>query len=111
MNTANAQKTAFILTILFSAAAFFLPINSANANPMTYPPAPSTDLPTLVIQTPENYSDTYAINMLELNFTITNPKSWDSYGGIMSMPAVGYYTVMVYLDETQKYLQPNLGSP
>jgi hypothetical protein len=111
VNTANAQKTAFIVTIFFSAAAFFLPINSANANPMTYPPAPSTDLPTLVIQTPENYSDTYAGNTLELNFTITKPKSWDSYGGIMSMPAVGYYTVMVYLDETQKYLQPNLGSP
>ncbi len=100
-----------ISAVLISLVTGTLSVEIIKANPIPYPPAPSTDLPTLTIQTPENNSDNYANNNLELNFSVTKPDSWDSYGGMLIMPAVGSYVVWVYLDGTLKYHSLNLGSP
>jgi hypothetical protein len=111
MSTKAAVRATLIVSLLISLVTGTLFVEVTKANPMPYPPTPSTDLPTLTIQTPENNSDTYANNNLELNFSVTKPDSWDSYGGMLIMPAVGSYVVWVYLDGTLKYYSLNLGSP
>jgi hypothetical protein len=111
MNKKTVMAILIIAGFLLSIVAGIQAVEVAKANPIPFPPAPSTDLPTLVIQPPENFSDTYSSNTLELNFTVTKPYSWDSYGGMLIMPAVGGYIVWVYLDGTLKYHSSNLGSP
>jgi len=90
----------FILALLFSIAAVLQSISLVSANPVPYPPAPNTDLPTLTVQTPPNYSDCYAANTVILSFAVTKPDSWNSYwlGVTSGLPVVGDYSVWVYLD-------------
>jgi len=69
----------------------------ATANPIPYPNTPSTELPTLTIRTPKNYSDYYANNTFKLEFIIIQPESWNSYyRGFI--PIIGSYGTRVYLD-------------
>jgi len=72
-------------------------VRFATANPIPYPDTPSTELPTLIIRTPENYSDCYADDTFKLDFIIIQPESWDSYyRGFI--PIIGSYGTRVYLD-------------
>jgi hypothetical protein len=71
-------------------------VSLVKANPVPYPSTPNTDLPTLTVQTPQNYSDIYAENLLILNFSVTKPDSWNHYH--LGIPAIGDYQVYVYLD-------------
>jgi hypothetical protein len=94
------KKTALALVLIF---ALLFPVAGtelvkiAGANAIPYPVTPSTDLPTLVIQTPEPHSPSYANNTLELNFTVIQPDSWDSYY-MDFMPTVGRCLDYCYLD-------------
>jgi hypothetical protein len=94
------KKTALALVLIF---ALLFPatgtelVKIAGANAIPYPPTPNTDLPTLVIQTPEPHSPSYANNTLELNFTVIQPNSWDSYY-MDFMPTVGRCYGYCYLD-------------
>ena len=72
----KAFTEAFIPSLLFSLVAGTMLVEVARGNPITYPDAPSTDLPTLKIQPPQNHSETYASNTLKLNFSVTKPDSW-----------------------------------
>lgn len=63
---------------------------------MPYPSTPNTDLPTLTVQTPQNYSGIYAENSFILNYTVTKPDSWNNYH--LGIPVIGDYQVFVYLD-------------
>ena len=89
---------AFILALLFSTVALLQFVSLAKANPVPYPPEPNTDLPTLTVQTPQNYSDIYAENSVILNFSVTKPDSWNHYW-MFGFPVIGDYSVWVYLDE------------
>jgi hypothetical protein len=92
------KKTALALaaTMLFMAVTCPT-VRFATANPIPYPDTPSTELPTLIIRTPKNYSDYYADNTFKLDFIIIQPESWDSlYRGFI--PIIGSYGTLVYLD-------------
>jgi hypothetical protein len=73
--------TAFIMVLLFSAAALFQFASVASANPMDgtpVPPAfqmPNEDPPKVTVQSPLN-TTTYFENEVLLNFTVTKPDSW-----------------------------------
>ena len=78
----------------------------ANANPIPYPSAPNTELPTLTIQTPESQSLLYANNSMAMNFTVIQPDSWlFYYNGFF--PYVGRCYVYVYLDGSSKQAFPS----
>lgn len=81
---------------LFSAVALLQVVGLANANPVPYSSKPSTEWPTLTVETPQNYSDIYAENSFRLNYSVTKPDSWDHYH--LGIPVVGDYHVFVYLD-------------
>jgi len=72
--------TAFIMALLFSAAALLQYANLVSANPLDgtpVPPAyqmPNKDPPTVTIQSPLNI--TYFENYVWLNFTVLQPYSW-----------------------------------
>ena len=66
----------------------------AEANPIVQP---TNELPTLTVQTPEPSSPYYAVNALELNFTVTEPQSWNAYQ-YGTIPEVGYAQIFLYLD-------------
>ena len=87
---------AFILALVLSTVALLQFVSLAKANPVPYPPTPNTDLPTITVQTPQNYSDTYAENSVILNFSVTKPDSWNHYH--LGIPVIGDYQVFVYLD-------------
>jgi len=71
---------AFIVALLFSAAALFQFVSLASANPFLgtpVPPAyqtPNKDPPIVTIQSPLN--TTYYENEVSLNFTVIQPDSW-----------------------------------
>lgn len=79
----------------------------ADANPIPYPSTPSTELPTLVIRSPKNYSDYYADGTFKLDFIIIKPESWNTYYiniGIR-LPIIGVCIFYVYLDGTYTFPQ------
>ncbi|MEM2999512.1 MAG: hypothetical protein QXX34_03185 [Candidatus Bathyarchaeia archaeon] len=78
-------------------------VKFADANIIPYPDTPSTELPTLVIRSPKNYSDYYADNTFRLDFVIIEPESWDLY--YKFFPIVGEYYLAVYLDGVRSILQ------
>ncbi|MCW4017496.1 MAG: hypothetical protein NWF00_02245 [Candidatus Bathyarchaeota archaeon] len=89
-------------------------IEGAKANPVPYPPAPSTDLPTLHVPPPKNYSSAYACNSFDLRFTVIEPSSWDSYKdqlGIIYDPIIGEFSVYVYLDGNLSFSRRYEGTP
>jgi len=92
------KKTALALAAIMLSVAVACPtVEIAAANPIPYPDTPSTELPTLISRTPENYSDYYADNTFKLDFIIIQPESWDSYyRGFI--PIIGSYGMRVYLD-------------
>jgi hypothetical protein len=71
------------------------------ANPIPYPDSPTTELPTLTVQTPEPNSLSYVDNTLELHFNVTKPQSWNSYY-LGDIPLVGMAWVYLYLDGAVK---------
>jgi hypothetical protein len=92
------KKTAFALAATIFIVVVACPtVRFANANPIPYSDTPSTELPTLVIRTPEVYSDYYADNTFKLDFTIIKPESWTIYYRGM-LPLVGEVMFYVYLD-------------
>jgi hypothetical protein len=91
------RKTAFAFAAIMLFIAVFPTVRFADANPIPYSDMPSTELPTLVIKTPENYSDYYADNTFKLDFTIIKPESWTIYYKGM-LPLIGEYMFHVYLD-------------
>ena len=105
------SKKPFMAAIIISAFLISLvsgmqAVEVAKANPIPYPPAPSTELPQLVLQTPKNYSSSYTNSTLDLNFTITKPASWLAYTtklGTIEVPTVGDYAVIVYLNGNLNY--------
>jgi len=99
------KKTALALTVLIFVIVVVCPTGRfAAANPIPHPDKPSTELPTLIIRTPKNYSDYYVDNTFKLDFIIIEPESWDSYyWGFI--PIIGYYSARVYLDGTWKLPQ------
>jgi len=92
----KALGVAFVLALLFSTVASLQFVSLVKANPVPYPSTPNTDLPTLTVQTPQNYSDIYAENSVILNFSVTKPDSWNRYH--LGIPVIGDYQVFVYLD-------------
>jgi len=92
------KKTALTLTVIIFIIIVVCPtVRFTTANPIPYPDTPSTELPTLVIKSPENYSDYYADNAFKLDFTIIKPESWSLYyKGFI--PIIGEYLFYVYLD-------------
>jgi hypothetical protein len=92
----KALGVAFVLALLLSAVALLQFVSLAKANPVPYPPTPNTELPTITVQTPQNYSDIYAENSVILNFSVTKPDSWNRYH--LGIPVIGDYQVFVYLD-------------
>jgi len=92
------KKTALALAAIMLFIVVACPtVRFAAANPIPFPDTPSTELPTLIIRTPENYSDYYADNTFKLDFIIIQPESWDSYyRGFI--PVIGSYGTRVYLD-------------
>jgi hypothetical protein len=89
----------FVFVLLSSTIASLQFASLVKANPVPYPSKPNTELPTLTVQTPQNYSDIYAENSFILNYSVTKPKSWDHYH--MGIPVIGYYHVFIYLDNNQ----------
>ena len=104
--TMNNKEFIAVITISIILAGMLV-AEVAKANPIPYPPAPNTELPTLTIQTPENYSATYANSTLELNFTVTKPTSWNSYH-MGFIPTVGQCWVYTYLDGILKQGFPSV---
>lgn len=51
-------------------------IEVADANLIPYPRRPSTELPTLIVRSPKNYSDYYAEDTCKLDFIFIKPDSW-----------------------------------
>ena len=92
----KALGVAFVLALLFSTVALLQFVSLAKANPVPYPSTPNTELPTLTVQTPQNYSDIYAENSFILNYSVTKPDSWNHYH--LGIPVIGDYQVFVYLD-------------
>ncbi len=92
------KKTALALAAIMGFVVIARPtVAIAAANPIPYPNTPSTELPTLTIRTPKNYSDYYANNTFKLEFIIIQPESWNSYyRGFI--PIIGSYGTRVYLD-------------
>lgn len=98
------KKTAFALaTIMFCTIVICPTIGVVYANIIPYPDTPSTELPTLVIRSPKNYSDYYADNTFRLDFVIIEPESWGLY--YKFFPIVGEYYLSVYLDGVRSILQ------
>lgn len=92
------NRTAVALVATFFIVVVACPtVRFANANPIPYSDTPSTELPTLIIRSPENYSDYYADNTFKLDFTIIKPESWTLYYRGM-LPLVGEFMFYVYLD-------------
>jgi hypothetical protein len=97
------QKISLSLTILtsFLVIAFLMQplaqVEIVKANPIPYPDTPTTELPTITVQTPEPSSPLYANNTLELYFNVTKPQSWNSYYH-NAAPLVGVAWVYLYLD-------------
>lgn len=74
------KKTALILiAALFSTVVGTQVVSLASANPYSpppfFPPEPNTDPPIITVQSPHNI--TYHVNDIPLNFTITQPDSWN----------------------------------
>ena len=101
------QKTSLSFAILtsFLVIAFLMQplaqVEIVQANPVPYPSTPTTELPTLTVQTPEPNSLLYAKNTLELHFNVTKPQSWNSYY-LGEIPLVGVAWVYLYLDGEMK---------
>jgi hypothetical protein len=98
-----------VVTILFlvsSVLAEMQVAKVAEANPIPYPSTPSTELPTLVVRSPKNYSDYYAENTFKLDFIIIKPESWNTYYNKMGIrfPIIGVCMFHVYLDGTPNRL-------
>jgi hypothetical protein len=91
----KASGVVFVFVLMSSLQVFSL----VKANPVPHPSKPNTELPTLTVQTPQNYSDIYAENSFILNYSVTKPDSWDHYH--LGIPVIGYYQVFVYLDNNQ----------
>ena len=90
------KKTAFALATVMLLIAVCPTGKLATANPIPYPDTPSTELPTLIIRSPEIYSDYYADNTFKLDFTIIQPESWNLH--YKFIPIIGQYGFNVYLD-------------
>ncbi len=75
----KAFMAVFIASLLLASLEGVLSVNVAKANPINAPALPNTDLPTLRIEQPQNYSAIYAQKTLKLNLTVITPTSWDSY--------------------------------
>ena len=91
------KKTALTLTVIIFIIIVVCPTaRFTTANPIPYPDKPSTELPTLVIKSPENYSDYYADNTFKLDFTIIKPESWNLH--YKFIPIRGQVSFHVYLD-------------
>ena len=88
-----------ILLLVVSVLAEMQVANVAEANPIPYPSTPSTELPTLVIRSPKNYSDYYAEGTFKLDFIIIKPESWNLY--YKGFAINGQYMLKVYLDGTR----------
>jgi hypothetical protein len=96
------KKKTFMATIIM--AAFLISLIAGiqsdkvvKANPVPWQLAPNQDKPTLTIETPQNYT-TYNATSVFLNFTATEPDSWNTrYMGVV--PFVGeMFSANVYLD-------------
>ena len=88
-------------------------VRVALANPVPYPSTPNTDLLILHIDSPENYSATYANNTLSLVFRVVEPPSWNFYKdqlGLFYEPIVGDFSVWVYLDGNLTFSRQNQGA-
>ena len=88
----------FVLVIIF----LIQPLTQVpvvDANPIPYPDTPSTELPTLVVRSPKNYSDYYADGTFKLDFLIIQPESWNLY--YKGFAINGQYLLNVYLDGTR----------
>jgi len=96
-------KKSFILvvTILFLVNSVLaeIQVELVDANPIPYPNTPSTELPTLVVRSPKNYSDYYAEGTFKLDFLIIQPESWNLY--YKGFAINGQYLLKVYLDGTR----------
>ena len=96
-------KKSFILvvTILFLVNSVLaeIQVEVVDANPIPYPNTPSTELPTLVVRSPKNYSDYYADGTFKLDFLIIQPESWNLY--YKGFAINGQYLLKVYLDGTR----------
>jgi len=103
------KKTAFAVIFAFELLSLVLvgiqSVDVAHGNPVGLhlrhlsPDTPSTELPTLIVSTPKNYSDYYADNTFKLDFIIIEPESWNSYN--MGFSYIGEYHARMYLDGRQ----------
>src|SRR5665647_664967 len=105
------QKTSLSFAILTSLLVIIFlmqsltQLSTVEGNPIPYPDTPTTELPTLTVQTPEPSSPLYANNTLELNFTVVKPQSWNSYYHGM-IPTVGIAQIFLFLDGVIKQAYP-----
>ena len=111
----EVMKRAFIAAIIASLLLVplvgILTIEVVKANPMVHPTSPNTELPTLKIHQPQNYSTTFVYNTLELNLDVNTPTSWNSYKQPYGFPEIADYWLFVYLDGTLNYSSYNSGLP
>jgi len=109
----KALAVAFILALSFSAVAISQSVNLTLANYIPYPPTPNKDPPTLIVQTPQD-GDTYTVNTVEVNFTVTKPASWLYEGRTLyywvGFPIIGTYSVWIYLDGNLSAQYSDLGA-
>jgi len=97
MRRAVFALTALLVMVFLIESLTLVKVTGANLIP--YPKTPSTELPTLVVRSPKNYSDYYADNTFKLDFLIIKPESWNSY--YKGFALVGQYILSVYLDGTR----------
>jgi hypothetical protein len=98
MKSKTALKWTISSILLFSVVTGIQAVELIQANPVPWPPTPNTEEPTLVIETPQNYT-TYADNSVLLNFTVKEPDSWNAVHIVI--PYVGKMSsIDSYLDGT-----------
>ncbi len=99
----KSVMTPITILLLFISLLAQIQVEVVAANPIPYPNLPTTELPTLVIRSPKNYSDNYADNAFKLDFIIIKPESWNLY--YKGFAINGQYIPYVYLDGTWNPLQ------
>jgi hypothetical protein len=101
------KSVARIAVILLLISLSVIEVEVAEANPIPYPSTPSTELPTLVVRSPKNYSDYYADGTFKLDFIIIQPESWNTYYTKMGirLPIIGQCMLYLYLDGTHNFPQ------
>jgi hypothetical protein len=96
MSKKTFMAAIIVTTFLVSTVIGIQVVKVAKANPIPWLPTPNLEEPTLVIETPQNYT-TYDGNSIILSFTVKEPDSWNAVHIVV--PYVGeMYSIDSYLD-------------